>query len=115
MAEHAVARMMRHRGEVRVVVDVVETGIAYPCLTLLHRYVAVERGQEKHGDKHCHEYPCRRLSLVAIPHCRLLVATMYNQRCTFCGIFFSLCKVKDNNPKRRGSCLKRDLSGVRKF
>lgn len=42
MAEHAVARMMRHRGEVRVVVDVVETGITYLSLTLLHRYVAVE-------------------------------------------------------------------------
>ena len=68
MTKHAVARMMRHRGEMRVVVDVVETGIAYPSLTLLHRYVAVERSQEKHGDEYRHEYPCRRLSLVAIPH-----------------------------------------------
>ena len=68
MAEHAVARMMRHRGEMRVVVDVVETGIAYLLPALFHGVVTVERGQEKHGDEHCHEYPCRRLSLVAIPH-----------------------------------------------
>lgn len=68
MAEHTVTGMMRHRVEMRIVVDVVETGIAYPCLTLLHRYVAVERSQEKHRDEYRHEYPCRRLSLVTIPH-----------------------------------------------
>ena len=68
MAEHTVTGMMCHRVEMRVVVDVVETGIAYPCLTLFHGVVTVERGQEKHRDEHCHEYPCRRLSLVAIPH-----------------------------------------------
>ena len=68
MAEHTVASMMRHRVEMSIVVDVVETGIAYPSLTLLHRYVAVERSQEKHRDEYRHEYPCRRLSLVTIPH-----------------------------------------------
>lgn len=68
MTEHTVTGMMCHRVEMRIVVDVVETGIAYLCLTLLHRYVAVERSQEKHRDEYRHEYPCRRLSLVAIPH-----------------------------------------------
>ena len=68
MAEHTVAGMMHHRVEMSIVVDVVETGIAYLFLTLLHRVVTVKRSQEKHGDEHCHEYPCRCLSLVAIPH-----------------------------------------------
>ena len=76
MAEHTVAGMMRHRVEMSIVVDVVETGIAYLFLTLLHRIVTVKRSQEKHGDEHCHEYPCHSLSLIAVPHRLLSIAIL---------------------------------------
>lgn len=42
MTEDTITGMMRHRVEVRVVVDVVETGIAH-LLTLSHGVVTVER------------------------------------------------------------------------
>ncbi len=43
MTEDTITGMMRHRVEVRVVVDVVETGIAHLLLTLPHGVVTVER------------------------------------------------------------------------
>lgn len=64
MTQHAVTRVMGEGIEVSVVVDMMQTGVASVFRAWLYRDMPVERGQEKHWNEYCDEYPCRRLSLV---------------------------------------------------